>query len=94
MPSDVSGHYNLKNCSCVKGKTDCCVRSGRATYSCLWKGKTKNLVFGEPPPLVDDSKNIWVAQFQHAYRAFWGNNWQILYKGGYVNYVKNGSETF
>ena len=38
MPGDVSGHYNLKNCSCVKGKTDCCVRSGRATYSCLCQG--------------------------------------------------------
>ena len=23
----------------------------------------KILFFGEPPPLVDDSKNIWVAQF-------------------------------
>ena len=49
------------------------------------KGKTKkNLVFGEPPPLVDDSKNIWFAQFQLVYRAFCAANRQILYKGGYV----------
>ena len=30
----------------------------------------KILVFREPPPWVDDSKNIWVAQYQLAYRAF------------------------
>ena len=43
----------------------------------VWRVKPKNLVFGEPPPLVEDSKNIWVGQFQHAYRAFWVNNQQI-----------------
>ena len=35
MCPDVSGHYNLKNCSSVKGKMDCCVRSGPILFCAL-----------------------------------------------------------
>ena len=39
-------------------------------HSGNFRGEKKNLFFAEPPPWVADSKNIWVAQFHHAYRAY------------------------
>ena len=58
------------------------------SFALFWthRARNQNLFFGEPPPLVDDSKNIWVAQFHHAYRAYCAYNQQILYKGRLVEF--------
>jgi len=40
----------------------------------------KNLVFAEPAPWVDDSKNIWVPKFHQVFQAFWVLQRQKFYK--------------
>ena len=49
------------------------------TFASFWthRAQNQNLFFGEPPHWVDDSKNIWVAQFHRVYRAFWVFQQQI-----------------
>ena len=39
------------------------------SFALFWthSAQNPNLFFGEPLPLVEDSKNIWVAQFHYSY---------------------------